>query len=141
MPTIDATLAYLAEVRAKDATHPYTLVSRSAEGHRVVNCKGHTPSAGQNVAQIFYRTFNRKTGVGQVCCVTTHVAHGAPVATILAAGCMESGVALLSRYGQIGVYEIQTDEGIWSHPGEAERCVLTKGVEFKTWDQLDREDP
>ncbi len=105
------------------------------------DCKGVTPSEGTNKAQMFYRTFNRKTAVGVVKVVEAMVAHGAPLKEILAAGCMASGVALLSRYGQIGVFEVQTDEGIWSHPGEAERCVLTKGVEFKTWEQLESEAP
>jgi hypothetical protein len=93
------------------------------------------------LATVFFRTSNRVPGRGRAVTLSVEVPAGADLQTILVAASTKHRVALLSRFGQTGVFEVQTDAGVWAHPDGSERCVLTKGVQFKTWEKLDAESP
>ena len=89
-------------------------------------------------ADIFFRTFNKIPERQNVQVVTVDVPHDATVRDMVAAAAAACGKALLSRNGRIGVFEIQTDLGIWDR--EDEGCVLNGAVRFRSWEQLELEE-
>lgn len=89
-------------------------------------------------AQVFFRTFNRVPERGVVQVVDVQVEEQAELRSIIEVAGRACGKALLARSGLVGVFEVQTDAGIWdtAHGG----CLLTKAVRFRTWDELDCEE-
>lgn len=72
--------------------------------------------------------------MGRVLVFTVEVEAGATVEEILEAG---RAAGLPKGGASSGVFEIQTDEGIWSV--ETARVLRPNNAVFKTWEQLDAE--
>lgn len=87
-------------------------------------------------AQVFYRTFNRVAGRSRAQVVDVVVPAAATLQDMVAAAARICGRRLLARSGRTGVFEVQTDAGLWTTPDEG-GCVLTQRAQFQTWEQLD----
>ena len=92
-------------------------------------------------ADVFARSYNRRS-LGRVRCVQVEVPAGAELGAILDAYLAAGGPK--GNGTQAGPFEIQTDEGIWSMPGErsllawnAGRFVPAIRASFATWEQLE----
>ncbi len=92
-------------------------------------------------ADVHARTYNRRAP-GRVSCTPVEVPAGATLGAILDAYLAAGGAR--GNGTQAGPFEIQTDEGIWSMPGE--RSLLAWGggrwspavrASFATWEQLE----
>jgi len=84
---------------------------------------------------IFHRTYS-KTGNGRVLEFSIEVPKGATIDQILAAA-FAQGVP--KGGSSSGIFEIQTDEGIWSI-GSTAKVLRPGNAVFKTWDQLEEEE-
>lgn len=89
-------------------------------------------------ADFFWRTQNRVPSRGRECEFTCAVPRGTDPALMLVIAGALAPVRLDQRHGPHGVYEIQTDEGIWRAPDGAD--VRSPRATFKTWEQLEAED-
>lgn len=83
-------------------------------------------------ADIFHRTYNRVPEKGRVLVFTVEVPAGASLEAILEAG---RAAGLPKGGAGSGVFEVQTDEGIWSTA--TARVLRPCNATFQTWDQLD----
>lgn len=92
-------------------------------------------------AQVFARSYNRRAP-GRVSVIEVQVPAGASLDVILAAYLAAGGSK--GNGTQAGPFEVQTDEGIWSHPAERSllawndrRFVPSARATFATWEQLE----
>jgi hypothetical protein len=98
-------------------------------------------------ADVFYRKFNsRRESIGEV---LVEVPQGAELELIIREAGRLLGKALERRSSSTGVFEVQTDEGIWSVPegsltrwqAARERLVVREGAVFESWEELERREP
>lgn len=85
-------------------------------------------------ADFFWRT----AGGGRECEFRCDVPETATVAEMLAIAGALAPVNLHQRTGRAGVYQIQTDLGIYNAPSVG-TDVRSPRTTFKTWEQLDEE--
>ena len=97
----------------------------------------------------FYRTYNKveskMMSSANVRSVSVEVAADATPAEMIAAALAAGASIGTSR---TGIYEIQTDDGIWTRTDKAIRCferingeiVVSKKFAFKSWEQLEAEE-
>lgn len=97
-------------------------------------------------ADVFYRKWNTRrasTGV-----VLVEVAEDVSLVDIITVAGREEGKALERRQGCIGVYEVQTDKGVWVASDDG--CLINFNVKrgararpearFATWEELEAQD-
>lgn len=87
---------------------------------------------------IFYKTCTKKATPKEIC-LLIDVEEDASLEEIVAAASDESGIAFAARADK-GIYEIQTDRGIFSRGGKA--LVRRDGsayadVLFRTWEDME----
>jgi len=91
-----------------------------------------------NRIDIFYRTFNRRPGAGQVREYFIPAPADTSLANLLEAA-HQAGVPLGGagrQYG--GIFELQTDAGIWSTQ-DGGKLTPRHGT-FRTWEEIEQEE-
>lgn len=104
-------------------------------------------------ADVFYRKLNtRRPSVGLV---SIPIPAGLAVdafpglVALLALASQACGVALNQRQGKLGVFEVQTDAGIWdaadagaliTYDRRAEKMRQRPATRFRTWEQIEAEE-
>lgn len=83
----------------------------------------------------FHRPENKHFSKDRVKVFGFEAPAGSILEQLLAAG-YDAGIPKGSHRG--GVFEIQTDEGIWSSPSNSR--LLPGAAVFKTWEQLEQEE-
>lgn len=83
-------------------------------------------------ADVFYRTWNRNRAKSRVKVTSVDVPANANLADVLKASGAPSGNRTWS-----GVFEVQTDAGIWARPDGGP--FWKGGVTFRSWDQVEAE--
>lgn len=88
----------------------------------------------------FYKTFNRVPEKRRTLSLRFEAPVGATLAELLATYIAAGGTR---GSHETGVFEMQTDAGIWSHRDEKRMDASTArraaSCEFKTWEELDAE--
>jgi hypothetical protein len=86
-------------------------------------------------ADFFWKTQNRIPGRGRECEFTCVVPVDATVAEMLTIAGRLAPVRLDARHGPHGVYQVQTDLGIFTAPTGVD--VRSPRTTFSTWDELE----
>lgn len=90
-------------------------------------------------ATIFWRVYDSKNHCpGRALRADINAPEGTSWQGLVELGEIATGLKLSGK-GSMGVFEIQTDEGIWST--ESGRPLKPRTAVFKTWEQLDQEEP
>ena len=103
------------------------------------------PTAATIWCDAFWRAWNRDASKRNSSSNVRTARFAAP-ATATISDLLELARAAGASCGtaQTGVFEIQTDDGIWQHTGGQKIDVSTTrraaNVQFRTWDQLDAEE-
>lgn len=90
-------------------------------------------------ADLFYRSWNGHTKTKSVKETSVEVGEEMGFAEILAAATEQTGVQF-ARRGGLGVFQIQTDAGIWARTDGTEGVLQAHNVTFKSWEQLEAEE-
>lgn len=84
-------------------------------------------------ADVFYRTWNRDRAKSRVRVVSVEVPADATLDDVIRAARAPRGTRTWS-----GVFEVQTDDGVWSRPDEGP--LWKGGAVFRSWDQVEEDE-